>query len=155
MKLPSKLPLHLAPVSGGPFNCLPARLVELEPERIRIDCADAIPRIHPDDWGNASLFVVGNEYGAMGAVWCLHEGDAIDALVDADLAGGILIDEDTLARMDEDEQGSAHRAGNAGEPVDLIYAWIQRVELDGARDWRLIAMLAEARGAGYSHLGEL
>lgn len=155
MKLPSKLTLHLAPVNGRAFNCLPARSVELAPERIRVDCADATPCIHPEDGGNASLYVVGNEFGPMGAVWCRHEGDAIDALVDADLAGGILIDEDTLARMDEDEKEDIHHAGNAGEPVNLVYAWIQRAELDGARDWRLIAMLAEARGAGYSHLGEL
>ena len=155
MKLPSKLTLHLAPVNRGPFNCLPARPVELEPERIRIDCDDATPCIHPEDHGNASLYVVGNEYGPMGAVWCRNEGDAIDALVNADLAGGILIDEDSLARMDEEEKEDVHYAGNAGEPVDLTHAWIQRVELDGARDWRLIAMLAEARGANVSHLGEL
>lgn len=155
MKLPSKLTLHLAPARRGPFNHLPARPVELEPERIRIDCADATPCIHPEDHGNASLYVVGNECGPMGAVWCRHEGDAIDALVNADLAGGILIDEDSLARMDEEEREDVHHAGDAGEPVDLTHAWIQRVELDGARDWRLIAMLAETRGAGYSHLGEL
>lgn len=155
MKLPSKLPLHLAPVNGGPFNCLPARPVELPPERIRIDCADATPCIHPEDYGNASLYVVGNEFGPMGAVWCRHEGDAIDALVDADLAGGILYDDETFASMSDEEREDVHHAGNAGEPVDLTYAWIQRVELDGARDWRLIAALAEARGANVSHLGEL
>lgn len=152
---PSKFTLHLASVDRGPFNCAPARLIELDAERIRMDCADGTPKIHPEDHGNAALFVVGNEYGAMGAVWCLHDGDAIDALVDADLAGGILLDEDYVAKMADDEREDVHYAGNGGEPVGLDYAWIQRVSLDGARDWRLIAAMAEARGANHDKLSDL
>jgi len=157
----TKYTLHLAPVNRGPFHCIPARSIELEGERIelegeriRMDCADAEPCIYPGHRGNAGLYVVGNEYGALGAVWCSHEGDAIDALVDADLAGGILIDDETLAGMSEEERERVHQAGNAGEAVDLDHAWIQRVEIDGARDWRLIAAMAEATGANAETLAD-
>jgi hypothetical protein len=150
----TKHTLHLAPVDRGAFCCIPARKIELEGERIRMDCADAEPCIYPGHRGNAGLYVVGNEYGALGAVWCSHEGDAIDALVDADLAGGILIDDETLAAMSEEEREDVHYAGNAGEAVDLDHAWIQRVHIDGARDWRLIAAMAEATGANADTLGD-
>ncbi len=144
----TKHTLHLSPVNRGAFDCMPAREIELEGERIRMDCADATPCIYPGHHGNASLYVVGNEHGALGAVWCSHEGDAIDALVDADLAAALLIDEETLEGMSEEEREGVHFAGNAGEAVDLDHAWIQRVHIDGARDWRLIAAMAEATGAG-------
>ena len=146
--------LHLAPVNRGPFHCMPARSVEIDAERIRVDCADATPCLFPGHKGNASLFVVGNEFGTMGAVWCRHEGDAIDALVDADLAGRILLDPADVAKMSPDELEDVHYAGNASEPVGLDHAWIQRVDIDGARDWRLIAALCEATGAGADTLAD-
>ncbi len=81
----------------------------------------------------------------MGAVWADCEQDAFDELVDADLAGGILIDE-----ADADEETA--RLGNAGEPCNMDYAWIQVVHLDTARDCKLLCRFAEARGANQTTL---
>jgi len=144
-----KFTLHLPAVDGGPFRCAPASTVELEADRIRADGRDCSPTL-PHDKGTpcGKLYVVGNEYGALGAVWCRHDGDAIDELVDSDLGGGLLIDED-----DADED--THRAGNAGEPVNLDNAWIRRVELKGDRDWILVAAFAEARGASADLLSQI
>lgn len=144
-----KLTLHLPAFNGGPFRCFPASSVELEADRIRTDGRDCSITL-PHDKGSqcGKLYVVGNEYGALGAVWCRHDGDAIDELVDSDLGAGLLIEE-------EDADEDTHRAGNAGEPVNLDNAWIRKVELRGDRDWILIALFAEARGAGYNVLSQV
>ena len=42
--------------------------------------------------------------------------------------------------------------GNAGEPCNLDYAWIETVEFDLVRDYRTLIAIAEARGAGQSVL---
>jgi hypothetical protein len=91
------------------------------------------------------LWVLGNEYGAMGAVWADSMDGAFDELVDADLAGGILIDE-------EDADDETARLGNAGEPADLTNAWAEQVEFKPERDYKLLAAFAEGRGAGYDTL---
>ncbi len=84
-----KTKLHLTPVNCGPFNCLPAREVELEDERIL--CNDIILPFGEFNPHNVRLWVIGNEFGALGAVWASHEQDALDELVDADLGGGLLM----------------------------------------------------------------
>lgn len=132
-----KTTLHLSPVNGGPFNCLPARSVELEDERILCNDVSLPWERHPH---NMRLWVIGNEFGALGAVWASNEQDAFDELVDADLGDGLLIDE-----ADADEECA--RLGNAGEPANLDNAWIQLVRLDPAQDCRLLCRFAEARGA--------
>ena len=98
--------LSLQPIDGGPFNCAPAREVELDLERIRCNNPHLPGEYNPH---NVRLFVVGNEFGAMGAVWA-QESDALDELVDADLGGRILIDE-------TDADDDSPRLGNAGEPA--------------------------------------
>lgn len=132
-----KFTLFLAPVNGGPFNCLPARSVELEPERIL--CNDIVLpwENHPH---KVRLWVIGNEFGALGAVWADCEQDAFDELVDADLGQSLLVDE-----ADADEECA--RLGNAGEPANLDNAWIQNVHWDKTRDCELLCRFAEARGS--------
>lgn len=133
--------LPLSPVNGGPFNCLPAREIELPPERIR--CNDVVLpwEYHPH---KMRLWVIGNEYGALGAVWASHEQDALDELVDSDLGAGLLIDE---ADADEDSA----RLGNAGEPANLDNAWLQVVDLAKCAP-QTLCLFAEARGNGSSTL---
>lgn len=134
--------LHLAPINGGPFNCLPARSIELKPERILANNVTFDGEYNPH---NTRLFVIGNEFGALGAVWADCDQDALDELVDAGLGNGLLVDE---ADADED----CARLGNAGEPANLDYAWIQTVDFQPARDWRLMVAFAEARGAAQTTL---
>ncbi len=133
--------LTLNPVNGGPFNCRPGHGIELEDERIL--CNDV--RLPHDGANphNVRLWVIGNEFGVLCAVWASHEQDALDEACNAGLLSGLACDEPE----NEDEQDEVTRLGNAGEPHDLTYAWIQTVRLDGAKDWELIARFAEARGA--------
>lgn len=138
-----KTKLTLQPVNGGPFNCLPAREIELEDERIL--CNDVRLPCDRTNYHNVRLWVIGNEYGALCAVWASHEQDAFDAACDADLLAGLAIDE-------EDADEECARLGNAGEPHDLSNAWIQTVRLSGPEDWQLIARFAEARGAAQETL---
>ena len=122
------------------------RIVELEAERIL--CNDIVlpGEHHPH---NVRLWVIGNEYGALGAVWADCEQDALDELVDAGLGDGLLVDE-------KDAEDCA-RLGNAGEPADLDSAWLAPVEWqwENGRDVALLLKLAEARGANVSTLDDI
>jgi len=123
---------------------------EVEPERIAVNDVRL-----PGETGHARLWVVGNEYGPMGAVWATDMQEALDELVDRDLAGGILVDEDSLAGMSEEEVEALALLGNAGEYADLTNTWLYAVEWDPARDWYTLCKLAEARGAGANFLSDV
>lgn len=120
----------------------PFHSCELEDERILCDDVTLPHERHPH---NMRLWVVGNEFGALGAVWASYEQDALDSLMDAGLANGLIIEE-----KDADED--TPRIGNAGDPVDLTHAWIQPVQWDVARDCELLCRFAEARGANQNTL---
>ena len=134
-----KTKLTLSPVNGGPFNCLPGREIELEDERIL--CNDIHLPHDAFNYHGVRLWVIGNEYGALCAVWASHEQEAFDVACDAGMLAGLSCDE-------EDEEEDVCRLGNAGEPHNLDNAWIQTVRLSGPDDWALIARFAEARGEG-------
>lgn len=144
-----KFTLHTPAVNGGPFNCRPAMAFELEAEKIL--CNDiAFP------WENRVrgmyLWVVNNEFGAIGAVWAEHESDAMDELIDAGLGDSLLVDEETVANSSQDERESWAGLGNASEPCDLENVYCSKVEFDKVRDFNLIVALAEARGSGQNNL---
>lgn len=141
--------LHLQPVNGGPFNCLPVREVELPDEKIL--CNDVILpwEINPH---NCRLWIIGHEFGAVCAVWANHEQDALDEIVDSDNGDSFLVSEKDQKEASEDEREEWVHLGNAGEPCNLDYAWIQQVRLDPAQDYKLLCLFAEARGAGQDTL---
>lgn len=119
--------------------------VELSDERIL--CNDiTFP------WGynphNTRLWLICNEYGALGAVWASCEQDALDTLVDENLGDGLLIDE-------SDADDDSPRLGNAGEPANLDYCHMETVRLVPAHDCKLICRFAEARGAGADKLSDV
>lgn len=145
-----KVILHTAPHNGGPFNCLPAHAWELPPERVL--CNDIVlpGENHPHRVG---LWVVWNEFGALGAVWAGDEQDALDELVDAGLGEALLVDEETVAKATPEERDEWACLGNAGEPADLTYANLVRVCFDKARDFDVLMAFAEARGDGRTTLG--
>ena len=145
-----KYTLHLAPVNRGPFHCLPARSVELEVDRISV-FGDSCSLAFPGETSAGSLWVIGNEFGALGAVVARHEQEAFDTLCDRGLAGGLACDEPE----NEEEAEDITRLGNAGEPHDLTNAWIQRVNFDPSRDIKLIIALARADGAGVNFLSQV
>lgn len=95
-----------------------------------------------------------NQFGVMGAVWASNLQDALDELVDQDLAGGILMDEKTAEEL-EAEGEDVDRAGNASEPVDLTYYDAVEVMLDPKRDAALIEELKQAQDEGAAFLSDL
>jgi hypothetical protein len=131
-----------------PFASAPV-CAELEPERILCNDVTLPTESHPY---NMRLWVLGNEYGAMGAVWASCGQDAIDELIDVGLADGILIDEESQARLTDDDCQELSRGGNAGEPYDNTHLWIAEVAWDTVRDLKTLLKFAEARGAGEDNL---
>ena len=86
------------------------------------------------------LFVIGNEYGPLGALWASNEQEALDELVDQGLGNALLIDE-------KDATEETPRLGNASEPACLDYVWIAEVRLDEKEDLKLLVTFAKARGS--------
>lgn len=93
---------------------------------------------------NVRLWIIGHEFGAICAVWASCEQDAFDEMLDTGC-------EQFLVENPEEDQEYSY-LGNAGEPCNLNYAWIEPVEFDFVRDYRALIALAEARGAGQSVL---
>jgi len=137
----SKIQLTLNAVNGGAFHRLPAREIELEAERVICNDIRFPWESHPY---NLQLWVIGSEFGALGAVWANCEQDALDELVDKGLGESLLVD-----AADESED-DAH-LGNAGEACDLTNVWMQTVRFT-AEDYKLIAQFAEARGSNSDNL---
>jgi len=142
----SKYTLQLPAVNGGPFNCRPADAVEIPAERILCNNVVFPWEFNPH---KVQLFVIGNEFGALGAVWADCDQDALDELVNAGLGDGLLVAEEDVAKMDDDEREELSHLGNAGEAANLDHAWIRECPLTGTE---LFCAFAEARGAGQSTL---
>lgn len=105
---------------------------------------------------NMRLWVIGNEYGALGAVWATNEQDALDLLVDSNLGDGLLMDEGRVKELSEDElEETITRLGNAGEAADLEHCWMGEVLFDKIRDFDVILKFAELRGTAGETLDDL
>ncbi len=139
-----KTKLNLMAKGGGPFNCMPAREVELPDERILCNDVTLPWDFNPH---NTRLWVIGNEYGALAAVWAEGAQDAFDALVDEGLGDTFLVPQEDQDEATEEEREEWAHLGNAGEACDLTHAWIQQVRLDPVQDCELLCAFAEARGA--------
>lgn len=118
------------------------REIEMDSERILTNDVTMPWEYNPH---NVRLWIVCNEYGALGAVWAGNEQDALDTLVDENLGDGLLVDE-----ADADEE-CAH-LGNAGEPANLDNVGLDVVRLDENLDARLMCAFCEARGGGRDNL---
>lgn len=139
-----KFTLHLSPVNGGPFNCLPARFVELEAYAI---LSNDVIFPWESNINKVNLYVAGNEFGPLGAAWADNENNALDELCDAGLLESFLMSREEIEEGEKDGNENWNYLGNSNHPANLDHMWIQTVKLDGPRDWELIASLAEARGA--------
>jgi hypothetical protein len=120
----------------------------------RILCNDIVLPCDASYKQKTKLWVISNEFGPMGAVWADNQDNALDQLVDSDLAQGMLVDEATLADMDDDARAGLAHLGNAGEACDLTNVELESVAFKPA-DWALMCKFAEARGAGLDRLGDL
>ncbi len=127
------------------------RFAELEP--CKILCNDITL---PGDFNphNTRLWCIGNEFGAVGAVWAHCEQDALDELVDKDMGQCFLVSAEDQKGATEEERNAWAHLGNAGEAADLEHAWIACVEFVPARDWSLMLMFAECRGLSADDLDD-
>lgn len=127
---------------SGPFASSP-RFAELEDSEILCNNVLLPEEFNPH---NIRLWVLGDEYGALCALWADCEQHAFDELIDQGKGGSFLISEDSQREATEEVRAEWAHLGNADEPCDLSYAWLAPVEFEPARDWKLLCRLAEARG---------
>ena len=142
----NKIQIHLQAKDGGPFNCAPARSVDLDPEAILLNDVVFPWENHPHGMG---AFVIGHEFGAVALAWgnCLQ--DALDEACDAGLMESFLIDS-----PDSDDEESGTHLGNEGTLHNLDNSWVQEVDLAKCEAKTLCAM-AEGRGACADTLDEI
>lgn len=94
------------------------------------------------------LWLIGNEYGPICALWAANEQEALGEMLDQGYEHFLVQPEDVAPEL----EGGYTRLGNAGELCDLDYAWIDEVVLDRVKDLKLIIAIAEGRGAGNNNL---
>lgn len=136
-----QIKLTLNSVNGGYFSCMPAREIALSPDRILCNNVILPWEFNPHA---VRLWAIGNEYGAVCAVWAACEQDALDEMIDEGLGDSFLVEENTK------EDTEYTYLGNAGEPCNLDHCWIQPVRLDEAKDCQLLCLFAK----GESHCAE-
>lgn len=146
--------LSLLPVHGGPFNNMPANEVELKDEDIY--CNDVIlpGEFNPN---KVRLFVISHQFGPIAAVWSA-EHELLDTACDLGLMDGFSSEDEhkeheaihTAECMENCPHDSCECAllGNASEPFNIDDCFIQRVDLEPSKHWKLLVAFAEARGAG-------
>jgi len=145
-----KIEINLSAVNGGPFNCAPASVAELNAEDVL--CNDVVfPwEAHPH---GMRAFVIGDTCGqftrALCLVWANHTQDAFDEAVDSGKLESLLVEGDG-----ETDFPDAASLGNAGELHCLDDAWCREVDLR-ACGVELLCKLAEARGACCDNLDEI
>ena len=133
---------------AGPFASSP-RFAELEDSEILCNNVILPEEFNPH---NVRLWVIGNEYGPMCALWADCEQGALDELIDQGRGDSFLVSEETQKEASEEEREGWAYLGNAGEPCDLSHAWLAPVEFEPSRDWKFLCKLAEARGQNSSTL---
>ena len=100
----------------------------LTPEKVTYDRDDSIivDICNPDDKVyHDHLYVIGNEYGPLCAVYADHEEDALNNAVDETGLPGLRVSEEYAIEM---EGEGIMYLGNASEPFDSVYAWIDEVK---------------------------
>ena len=121
---------------------------DLEADKVMTD--DVTMR-HEHAVGYSQLWIIGNEFGPLCAVWAPHESDALDAAVNADLLDSLLLEESDLDAYHESEYT---RAGNASEPFASAHLWIKLAPI-GEQTTLTQIRFAECRGAAVDNMGAL
>jgi len=105
------------------------------------------------DPGYSKLYVIGNEYGALCAVWQRNEQDALDEAWNADLLKGLAIDEKYYKELiaEYGDNAPVMYLGNASEPADAEHAWITKIPRTQISD-RLYAIMLAAYDRGRNTL---
>ena len=139
-----KFNLTLKNTRNAPATC------ELEGDKILCNDVCLSRSIDPDasSFNTSKPYVIGHEFGPICMVWAAHEQDALDNAVDANMLDCLMADNEDC---DRDSEGYAS-LGNAGEAFNLDYAWMAEVEIDPARDIKLIVKLVRASEAGLNNV---
>jgi alpha-L-arabinofuranosidase len=122
----------------------PSGPVELEGERILCNNIILPGEFNPH---RIRLWVIGNEYGPLCAVWADCEQDAFDEATDAGMLDSFIVSPEDYEAMNDDEKENCAHLGNAGELANLDYAWVAEVEFKPERDLSLLLAFARADGA--------
>ena len=93
------------------------REYEIPNERINVDGNTILP----NDYNPHSVrpWIIGNGYGNLAVIFAEHEQEALDIAVDDGYMDGEIV-------YDEDGDEVIY-AGNAGEPVDSTYLWLEEL----------------------------
>lgn len=118
------------------------RFAELEGENILLNDVNLPEHVERSyNPYNVKLWVIGNEYGALCAVWG-SEQDALNEAVDANMLDCLMAEE-----QDHDNEDLTP-LGNASELFDLNSVWMGEVEFDPARDIKLIVAIVRESAEG-------
>jgi hypothetical protein len=146
--------------------CSP-RVVELNADKILCNDIYLPKSFNPH---NKRLMVIGNEFGALGAVWAESEQEALDVLVDKGLGNSLLVDKTEIEKLnkiisnetdcDTNQEAQAEldsyaHLGNAGELADLSNVWLGEVSFEPVRDLVLLLAFAQAKGANVDNLDQI
>ena len=145
-----KFTLHLKPVNGGPFNCAPARDVDINDSDVLANDVVFEGEFNPN---NVRFWVIGNEFGVLCALWA-PEHKLLETAVDEGKLDGHMIEQDDLKDYQVDdfdannpEYNDVAFLGNA-EPFDLTNVWYQQVDITPSdKTFSLLLRFAEARGS--------
>lgn len=124
--------------------------VQIEPDRVLSNDVVLPWETHPH---RIRLWCIGNEFGPVCAVWAACEQDALDEMVDSNLGNSFLVPNPNEETISEDEREEWAYLGNASEPCNLSYCWMQPVDLAKCSP-RILCAFAEARGAGADSIAE-
>ena len=123
------------------------REFELDPTDVLVNEDPMLPTHRsPYNPHNCRLWIIGHEYGPIVALWATCEQDALDEMLDRGYEHFLVQPEDIDPELEKD--GFYAHIGNAGEPCDLSYAWIEEVVLDRDRDFEVCVAFAAAAAAG-------
>ena len=86
------------------------------------------------------LWVIGNEYGALAAIWASNAQDLLDEAADLGL-----LDNGAIEEREADDESA--RLGNDSAPYNLDFVWVREVADLKKLDLELLLKFAEARGA--------
>lgn len=146
-----KIKLALLAHNGGPFNCLPARDIELDDNDVLTNDVIFPWEYNPN---HVYLYAIGNEFGAVCACWGSAH-DILDVATDLGMMGSFASDDEHFGEHvkpdDENWECGCAFLGNASEPHNIDYCWIQRVDVSKL-DAQTLCKFAEARGQGATSL---
>jgi len=122
---------------------------ELDGENILVNDWPVLPgERHPH---NLRLWLIGNEFGPVVALWACNEQEAFDTMLDHNYEQFLVDEKD----VEDDPDGDKYTyLGNASEPCNLDYSWIKHVRLEKDRDFELCMKFAVARAMCLDNLGE-